>query len=111
MANDVADLDKVEFTKTKANAGKTRPKYKVTMGIMPDYSEHADGLHIDGVTENRPAQVAGIKEGDVLTKIGTFEVKDVYTYMDALAKINAGDILDVTILRDGETKVVKVKFE
>jgi hypothetical protein len=31
--------------------------------------------------------------------------------MDALAKINAGDILDVTILRDGETKVVKVKFE
>lgn len=111
MANDVADLDKVEFTKTKANAGKTRPKYKVTMGIMPDYSEHADGLHIDGVTENRPAQVAGIKEGDVLTKIGTFEIKDVYTYMDALAKINAGDILDVTILRDGETKVVKVKFE
>jgi Tol biopolymer transport system component len=111
MTNDVADLDKVEFTKTKANAGKTRPKYKVTMGIMPDYSEHADGLHVDGVTENRPAQVAGIKEGDVLTKIGTFEIKDVYTYMDALAKINAGDILDVTILRDGETKVVKVKFE
>ena len=111
IANDVADLDKVEFTKTKANAGKTRPKYKVTMGIMPDYSEHPDGLHVDGVTENRPAQVAGIKEGDVITKIGTTTIKDVYNYMEALGKINPGDELEVTYVRDGETKVTKVKFE
>ncbi len=111
ICNDVADLDKVTFTKTKNNAGKTRPKYKVTMGIMPDYTEHGDGLHVDGVTENRPAQLAGIKEGDIITKIGTTEIKEVYSYMDALAKINPGDELDVVFIRDGETKTVKVKFE
>jgi Tol biopolymer transport system component len=111
ISNDVADLDKVTFTKTKANAGKTRPKYKVTMGIMPDYSEHPDGLHIDGVTENRPAEKAGLKEGDIITKIGTFEIKDVYSYMDCLAKTNAGDELEVIYIRNGETKTTKVKFE
>jgi membrane-associated protease RseP (regulator of RpoE activity) len=111
IANDVADLDKVTFTKTKNNAGKTRPKYKVTMGIMPDYAEHGDGLHVDGVTENRPAQIAGIKEGDIITKIGTSEIKEVYSYMDALTKITPGDELDVVFIRDGETKTVKVKFE
>jgi hypothetical protein len=31
--------------------------------------------------------------------------------MEALGKINPGDELDVTYLRDGETKVTKVKFE
>jgi Tol biopolymer transport system component len=111
ISNDVADLEKVEFTKTKANAGKTRPKYKVTMGIMPDYSEHPDGLHVDGVTENRAAQKAGIQEGDVITKIGTVEIKDVYNYMDALSKINPGDEIDVTFTRDGTSIIVKVKFE
>lgn len=78
---------------------------------MPDYSEHPDGLHVDGVTENRPAQNAGIKEGDVITKIGTTTIKDVYNYMEALGKINPGDELEVTYVRDGETKVTKVKFE
>jgi Tol biopolymer transport system component len=111
ISNDVADLEKVEFTKTKANAGKTRPKYKVTMGIMPDYSEHPDGLHVDGVTENRAAQKAGIQEGDVITKIGTVEIKDVYNYMDALSKINPGDEIDVAFTREGTSIIVKVKFE
>ncbi len=111
ISNDIADLDKITFTKTKNNAGKTRPKYKVTMGIMPDYTEHGDGLHVDGVTENRPAQKAGIKEGDIITKIGTTEIKEVYSYMDALAKISPGEELDVVFIRDGETKTLKVKFE
>jgi S1-C subfamily serine protease len=81
------------------------------MGIMPDYTEHPDGLHVDGVTDNRPAQLAGIKEGDVITKIGTLEVKEVYSYMEALAKITPGEELEVVFIRDGETKTVKVKFE
>jgi Tol biopolymer transport system component len=110
VANDVANLDKIEFVKTKINAGKTVPKYKVTLGIMPDYTDHGDGLHVDGVTENRPAQIAGIKEGDVITKIGDCEIKEVYGYMNCLAKINAGDELPVTFIRNGENMVVKVKF-
>jgi Tol biopolymer transport system component len=110
-SHDIAELDKIEFTKTKVNAGKTRPKYKVTMGIMPDYTEHPDGLHVDGVTENRPAQKAGIQEGDVITKIGTNTIKDVYNYMDSLAKINPGDEVDVVFSRNGESKTVKIKFD
>jgi Tol biopolymer transport system component len=110
-SHDIAELDKIEFTKTKVNAGKTRPKYKVTMGIMPDYTEHPDGLHVDGVTENRPAQKAGIQEGDVITKIGTTTIKDVYSYMESLAKINPGDEVDVVFSRNGESKTVKIKFD
>lgn len=111
VTHDIANLEKVEFTKTKVNAGKTRPKYKVTMGIMPDYTEHPDGLHVDGVTENRPAQKAGIMEGDVITKIGATTIKDVYNYMDSLAKINPDDEVEVVFTRNGESKTVKIKFD
>lgn len=108
--NTIGNLDKIEFTKTKINAEKVVPKYKVSLGIMPDYTDHGDGLHVDGVTENRPAQKAGIQAGDVVTKIGDCTIKEVYSYMECLAKLNAGDEKDVTFIRDGKTITVKVVF-
>ena len=110
ITNEISNQEQLPFTKTKANAAKTRPKYKVTLGIMPDYTDHGDGLHVDGVTEGRPADVAGIKEGDIITKIGTCEIKEVYAYMECLGKLNVGDVLPVTFKRNGETKTVSVKF-
>ncbi len=110
LLSDISNESQIEFTKTKITAQKTRPKYKVTLGVMPDYTDHGDGLHIDGVTEGRPADVAGIKEGDVITKIGTCDIKEVYSYMECLGKINVGDELPVVYVRNGETKTVSVKF-
>jgi len=110
ILSDISNQDNVAFTKTKINAEKTRAKYKVTLGVMPDYTDHGDGLHLDGVTEGRPADLAGIKEGDVITKIGTCDVKEVYTYMECLGKINSGDEIPVTFIRNGESKTVNVKF-
>ncbi|WP_374548972.1 M20/M25/M40 family metallo-hydrolase [Flavobacterium sp.] len=110
-AENISSLEKVTFTKTKNTEEKKVPKYKVTLGIMPDYTEHADGLHVDGVTDNRPAQKAGIVAGDVITKIGDCTVKEVYSYMECLAKINVGDEKDVVIIRNGILITVKVKFE
>ena len=100
----------LDFTKTKMAQSKAVPKYKVTLGIMPSYADTKDGLHIDGVSENRPAANAGIKSGDILTKIGKCEVKEVYSYMDCLSKVNSGEELPVTVLRDGKEVVMMVKF-
>lgn len=110
IANEVSNLDKIEFVKTKITASKSVPKYKVTLGIMPDYTDHGDGLHVDGVTDGRPAQTAGIKEGDIITKIGDCEIKEVYSYMDCLSKITAGQELPVVFIRNGEKQTVNVKF-
>lgn len=110
LVDAIAEYDKVEFTKTKITSEKKMPKYKVTLGIMPDYTDHGDGLHVDGVTEGRPAQLAGIKEGDVITKIGDCDIKEVYSYMDCLGKINLGDVKEVNFIRDGKPMTVKVTF-
>ncbi|WP_027377231.1 M20/M25/M40 family metallo-hydrolase [Kaistella palustris] len=110
IANDLARAEQIPFTKTKISESKAVPKYKVTLGIMPSYANTKDGLHIDGVTEKRPAAEAGIQAGDILKKIGKCEVKEVYSYMDCLSKINSGDELPVTILRAGREMTVQVKF-
>lgn len=110
IANELSEKETIPFTKTKNSSVKAAPKYKVTLGIMPSYADTKDGLHIDGVSENRPAANAGIQAGDILTKIDKCEVKEVYSYMECLSKINSGDEKEVTILRDGKTLVLKVKF-
>ena len=109
-ANEIANTSSIPFTKTKISQSKAVPKYKVTLGIMPSYADTKDGLHIDGVTDNRPAANAGILAGDILTQIGDCTITEVYSYMDCLSKLNAGDEKEVTVLRNGEKKVFKVKF-
>lgn len=106
----IENLPQITFTKTKSENVKQAPKYKVTLGIMPDYTDHGDGLHIDGVTENRPAALAGIVAGDILTKIGDCVVKEVYGYMECLSKINAGETKKVEINRNGQVLTVEVTF-
>lgn len=109
-ANAITDVERLEFTKTKITSERKAPKYKVTLGIMPDYTDHGDGLHVDGVTEGRPANIAGILEGDIITKIGECPIKEVYSYMDCLAKLNSGDEREVTLIRNGKEIKVKVVF-
>ena len=110
LSNALSKEKEIPFTKTKIQEGKAVPKYKVTLGIMPSYADTKDGLHIDGVVDNRPAAVAGIKQGDILKKIGNCEVKEVYSYMDCLSKINAGEELPVVVQRDGKELTLRVKF-
>lgn len=86
------------------------PQFKVTLGIMPNYADTKDGMLIDGVSENRPAALAGSKPGDILKRIGNCEVSEIYSYMDCLSKVNPGDELPVTVARNGEELTVNVQF-
>jgi len=110
LADALGNEKEIPFTKTKVAATKSVPKYKVSLGIMPNYADSKEGMGIDGVIDNRPAANAGILQGDVLTKIGKCEVREVYSYMDCLAKINAGEEHPVTVKRNGEEKTFHVKF-
>lgn len=110
IADYLAEIPSVPFTKTKIQQSKAVPKYKVTLGIMPSYADTKDGLHIDGVSENRPAANAGIQAGDILKKIGNCEVKEVYTYMECLAKVKSGEELPVVVVREGKEQTFQVKF-
>lgn len=110
LINAVSNADSIPFTKTKTTTGKTAPKYKVTLGIMPDYKDYGDGLHIEAVIDGRPAQKAGLKEGDILIKIGDCSIKEVYGYMECLAKIVSGESKKVTFIRNGIEQSVMVDF-
>ncbi len=100
---------KLSFAKTRTpDTGKS--SFKVTMGVMPDYTYEGEGMRIDGVTDGKPAAKAGILKGDVVKKLGGVAVKDVMSYMKALSAYQKGDTTSVEVLRGTETKTLQITF-
>lgn len=98
------------FLPTKNKSMSSSRSFKVTMGVMPSYTSDVAGLLVDGATDGKPAQKAGIQTGDVITKIGDYEIKDIQTYMDALGKFEKGQTVPVKIKRKNEELTLNVTF-
>lgn len=112
IARVVESLDKtpkLAFQETKAAADST-PKFTVTLGIMPDYTYEGEGVHVDGVTDGKPASKAGVLKGDTIVGLGDINVKSMQDYMKALAKFKKGDKTTVKVKRGGAEKVMDVTF-
>ncbi len=101
---------KLSFTKTRepVTVGKTR--FKVTLGIMPDYTFSGSGVRVDGLSEGKIAQKVGIKTGDVLTQLGDHKFTDMQTYMEALGKFNKGDATTVKLMRGNQELSFDIVF-
>ena len=110
LINKTVELDKIPFLKTREAASMGKSSFKVTMGIMPDYTFSGNGVLVDGVSDNRPAQKAGIKTGDVITQLGEFLVSDVQTYMQALNKHIKGETINVKVIRGKEEMSLSLTF-
>ena len=106
------DAGKIAFTKTKdqQKQGGRSKKYKVTLGVMPDYVHEGKGLKIDGVMDDRPAAKGGMEAGDVVIQIGETKVAYIYGYMDALGQFKKGDKTIVTFLRKGKEMKTEITF-
>ena len=104
------DDGKIEFTKTKDSSDRKAAAFKVTLGVMPDYVYQGKGMRIDGVMDGRPAQKAGMQKGDIIIKMGDLTVKDIYDYMEGLAKFNEGETGRVAFKRKDKIMVKNVTF-
>ena len=106
----VSQLDtepKLAFTKTKDSNGDS-PRFTVSLGVVPDYLYDGKGMRIDGVSEDKPAQAAGLMKGDVVVQMGDSTIVDMMSYMRALSSFQKGDEVLLGFERNGEKKEVKV---
>lgn len=108
IIRDLDDEGTLAFTPTK-NESDT-PRFKVSMGVVPDYLYDGKGMRIDGVTEGKPAKIAGLQKGDVVIQLGENPVVDMQSYMKALANFTKGTKTTVKILRNGEAKSFEIEF-
>ena len=103
------EIKNFDFVET-ANDSKDVPKFKVTLGIMPDYMFSGKGLRIDGVSKGKVADSYGIIKGDIVTKIGEVDVLDIMSYMKGLSKYDKGQKASVEIKRGDKLLNLEVVF-
>jgi hypothetical protein len=109
IISDLNDNGKLPFRETK-NESQETPRFKVSLGVIPDYLYDGIGMRIDGVSKGKPAEKAGFQKGDIVIKLGDEEVTDMMSYMKALSKYENGDKVDVQISRKNELSIKKVTF-
>ncbi|MBA4303586.1 MAG: hypothetical protein C0424_05120 [Sphingobacteriaceae bacterium] len=110
VVNGLESGDKLPFTKTNDEDSRNAPRFKVTLGIMPDYFYEGRGIKVDGVTAGRPAAKAGVKQGDLLLELGDYELADMQAYMRALAAFEKGQQTTLVLIRGGETLKLPLEF-
>ena len=82
--------------------GAGRAGVRLFTGTIPDYSTEVKGLLLGGVVGGGPAELAGLKKGDVIVEIAGQTIANIYDYTYALDILKIGQPAKVVYMRDGK---------
>jgi hypothetical protein len=74
---------------------------RISFGTVPDFTHSGEGVRLDAVRTNTPAESAGLRKGDIIISVNETPIADLRVYAEALKKLDPGDEIRVTFLRDG----------
>jgi aminopeptidase YwaD len=80
------------------------------LGLMPDYGEEGDGLRVAGVMPGTPAEKAGLRSGDIITRWNDEGVGDIHDLTRLLRAAKPGDKVSLQVTRDETLQVVTVEL-
>ncbi len=109
IISDFDDNGKLAFRKT-VNESESTPRFKVGLGVIPDYLYDGQGMRIDGVSEGKAAQKAGLQKGDIIVKLGDSTITNMMSYMRALSIFKEGDKTSVVIKREAKEVIKEIGF-
>lgn len=115
--------DAVQFAKTIEETGKVaRPYIGISMLdltnsyylwqagiILPDNVK--EGVAVYKVEENSPAAAAGIKKGDIITKIDDNKVSSLAKFRYELYKHKPNDVVKITYIRNNKEETTNVTLQ
>jgi Do/DeqQ family serine protease len=70
--------------------------------------KQTQGVYVSGLTEGGAAHNAGIKEGDIILKVGDVGINSTPQLQEQIGRFRPGDKVNVTLLRSGKEQVVGV---
>ena len=85
--------------------------YGPYFGSIPDFGQAENGVKFSDVKPASPAAKAGLKAGDVLVRFDDKPINNLYDFTDALRRSKVGDVVEVTVMRDGKPLKASVKLE
>ena len=81
---------------------------RAMLGVVTEDAE--EGVKVTEITDESAAKKAGIKEGDIITKIGDTKIEDPDQLSEAVRKHKPGEKVTVTLLRDKKEQKVTAEL-
>ena len=75
------------------------PGYGAYLGTVPDMTGSPGGVRLVGVRAGSPAEKAGLRGDDIITRIGTKETPDLQAMTDALRSHKPGEVVEILVRR------------
>jgi hypothetical protein len=75
------------------------PGYGAYLGTVPDMTGSPGGVRLVGVRAGSPAEQAGLRGDDIITRIGTRDTPDLQAMTDALRSHRPGDTVEIVVRR------------
>ncbi|MFI9718653.1 S1C family serine protease [Streptomyces sp. NPDC052396] len=94
------------------SSGRVTDSGRAALGITgrtvvgPDFSPN--GVAVASVNRGGPADKAGLRAGDIITRVGRTAITTLQSLSEALAGMNPGDRTEVTYDRDGAERTANV---
>lgn len=81
---------------------------RAMLGVTTEKTEQ--GAKVADVTEGSAAEKAGIKKGDIITKIGDTKIEDPDDLSNAIRKQKPGDKITITLIRDKKEQKITAEL-
>jgi hypothetical protein len=75
------------------------PGYGAYLGTVPDMTGTPGGVRLVGVRAGSPAEKAGLRGDDIITRIGATDTPDLQAMTDALRSHQPGEIVEIVVRR------------
>jgi S1-C subfamily serine protease len=107
LANRPTKLTPVEVTPPSHGATVAMPAYGTYLGTIPDMTDNPGGVRLLGVRAGSPAEKAGLRGDDIITRIGSLAVPDLQAMSNALRSLAPGDTVSIVIRRGNQVTTVR----
>ena len=109
IANRPTRLTPVEAAPPSHAMGTTTgaPAYGTYLGTIPDMTDNPGGVRLLGVRAGSPAEKAGLRGDDIITRIGEMEIPDLQAMTNALRSHQPGDTVSIVVRRGDRVTTVR----
>jgi hypothetical protein len=86
------------------------PGYGAYLGTVPDMTGTPGGVRLVGVRAGSPAEKAGLRGDDIITRIGTTDTPDLQAMTDALRSHRPGDTVEIIVRRGASVTTLRARL-
>jgi hypothetical protein len=98
------------FPPRTSTAAVSSPGYGAYLGTVPDMTGAPGGVRLAGVRAGSPAEQAGLRGDDIITRIGSMETPDLQAMTEALRSHQPGDTVTIVVRRGAALTTLRARL-